>query len=99
MQTDVQRKEEQKPETSPLSTWTKRLVISLTILVWIVLTGAFFWLLGRVAQAALLLAIGALLAYTIYPFVKLLQRLLPRQRRLPLSTCSCWACSACWSTL
>jgi hypothetical protein len=65
MQTDVQRKEEQKTDTTPLAIWTKRLVISLTILVWIVLAGLFFWLIGRVAQAMLLLAIGALLAYTI----------------------------------
>ncbi|MFL5707145.1 MAG: AI-2E family transporter [Ktedonobacteraceae bacterium] len=78
MQTDVQRKEEQKTDTTPLAIWTKRLVISLTILVWIVLAGLFFWLIGRVAQAMLLLAIGALLAYTIYPLVKLLQRVLPR---------------------
>jgi predicted PurR-regulated permease PerM len=78
MQTDVQRKEEQKTDTTPLVIWTKRLVISLTILVWIVLAGLFFWLIGRVAQAMLLLAIGALLAYTIYPLVKLLQRVLPR---------------------
>ncbi len=78
MQTDVRRKEVQKTEATPLATWTQRLVIALTILVWIVLAGVFLWLLGRVAQAALLLAIGAVLAYTIYPFVKLLQRFLPR---------------------
>ena len=78
MPIDVPQKDEAKELATPLAAWTKRLVISLTLLVWIVLVGILFWLIGRVAQALLLLAIGALLAYTIYPLVKLLQRVLPR---------------------
>jgi predicted PurR-regulated permease PerM len=78
MQVDVQQNKEPDRSTPPLSMWTKRLVISLTVLVWIVLAGLLLWFVGRVAQAALLLAIGALLAYTIYPLVKWLQRFIPR---------------------
>lgn len=78
MSTDVHRNPEPDTNTTPLTLWTKRLVISLTFLVWIVLTGVIFWLVGRVGQALLLLAIGAVLAYTIYPMVKQLQRVLPR---------------------
>jgi predicted PurR-regulated permease PerM len=60
------------------ASWTNRLVVSLTILIWVILAGIAFWVLGQVARALLLLAIGALLAYALYPLVKLLQRFLPR---------------------
>ncbi len=78
MQIDVPQKDSTRETTTPLSVWTRRLVISLTLLVWFVLIGILFWLIGRVAQAFLLVAIGALLAYTIYPLVTLLQRFMPR---------------------
>ncbi len=78
MQIDFQQNKEPDRSKTQMSMWTKRLVISLTILVWVVLTGLLLWLIGRVAQAVLLLAIGALLAYTIYPLVKWLQRFIPR---------------------
>jgi predicted PurR-regulated permease PerM len=77
MRQDVSQHEQAKASTSPLTVWTQRLVISLTLLVWIILAGILFWLIGRTAQAFLLLAIGALLAYTMYPLVRLLQRIMP----------------------
>ncbi|MDQ6662273.1 MAG: AI-2E family transporter [Chloroflexota bacterium] len=61
----------------PTSTWLRRLIITLTILSWIALALVLFWLVGRVAQALLLLAVGALLAYVLYPFVHFLQRVMP----------------------
>jgi predicted PurR-regulated permease PerM len=70
--------EKHELDSTPLAVWMRRLIISTTILVWIVLLGVFFWLVGRMAQAFLLLAIGAILAYTIYPLVRLLQRVLSR---------------------
>ncbi len=70
--------ERDRIEPASLNIWLRRLIISLTVLVWVILIGIFFWLLGRMAQALLLLALGALLAYTIYPLIKLLQRVLPR---------------------
>lgn len=78
METDKPQDEKSELDSTPLAIWTRRLIISVTVLVWIVLLGVFFWLIGRVAQAVLLLAIGAILAFTIYPLVKLLQRVLPR---------------------
>lgn len=63
---------------TPTSTWLRRLIITLTILAWITLAFVLFWLIGRVAQALLLLAVGALLAYVIYPLVRFLQRVMPR---------------------
>nr|MBA2679002.1 AI-2E family transporter [Ktedonobacteraceae bacterium] len=78
MQVDVEQNKGSERSTTPPGIWTKRLVVSLTVLVWIVLAGLLLWLIGRIAQAVLLLAIGALLAYTIYPLVKWLQRFIPR---------------------
>ena len=59
-------------------TWLKRLVVALTILTWIVLVIALLWVIGHVVQAVILLSIAALIAYAIYPAVKLLQRVMPR---------------------
>ena len=65
-------------ETTSTSTWLRRLIITLTILAWIALALVLFWLIGRVGQALLLVAVGALLAYVIYPLVRLLQWIMPR---------------------
>ena len=48
------------------------------------LTGVVFWLIGHVGQALLLLAIGAVLAYTIYLLVKQVQRFLPQPLAIAL---------------
>lgn len=58
--------------SSPL---LKGLLISLGILVWVVV---IFWFAGHIAQAIALLAIGALLADSLYPVIKLLEKVLPR---------------------
>jgi predicted PurR-regulated permease PerM len=63
---------------TPTSTWLRRLIITLTLLAWIALAFVLFWLIGRVAEALLLLALGALLAYVIYPLVSFLQHVMPR---------------------
>ncbi len=84
MQTKVHSNAKPTTDTTPLARWIKWLVISLTLLVWVVLLGAVFWLVGRVGQALLLLAIGAVLAYTIYPLVKQVQRILPRPLAIAL---------------
>ncbi len=60
------------------STWVRRLIITLTLLAWIGLALVLLWLIGRVGQALLLLAVGALLAYVIYPLVTFFQRIMPR---------------------
>jgi predicted PurR-regulated permease PerM len=58
--------------------WRNWLIISATILIWVVLLGILFWILGQIARALILFAIGALIAYALSPLVKLLQRILPR---------------------
>ncbi|GHO46467.1 AI-2E family transporter [Ktedonospora formicarum] len=65
-------------ETTPFTLWTRRLVISLTILVWVVLAIIAGRLLAYFATALILLAIAGLVSYAIYPAVKLFQRALPR---------------------
>lgn len=59
----------------PLIKWTKWFIISLTIVLWL---GLSFWIAGQVVGAILMFAIAALLAYALYPLVKLVQRFLPR---------------------
>lgn len=66
------------PAMTPTSTWLRRLIITLTLLAWIALAFVVAWLIGRVAQALLLLAIGALLAYVVYPLVRWLEHVMPR---------------------
>ncbi|GCE45756.1 putative PurR-regulated permease PerM [Thermosporothrix hazakensis] len=58
--------------------WTRRLVISLTVLVWIVLALVIGWLLQWVIGSLILLAVAVLLAYALYPAVTFLQRYVPR---------------------
>jgi predicted PurR-regulated permease PerM len=64
--------------STSLSLWLKRLIISLTLLIWVVLGAILFWAVGYVRSTLVLLAIAALLAYALYPAVKLLQRVMPR---------------------
>lgn len=63
---------------SSLSLWLKRLIVSLTLLTWVVLGAILLWAVGYVRSTLVLLAIAALLAYALYPAVKLLQRMMPR---------------------
>src|ERR1700693_5745488 len=64
---------------SGMSAWLRRfLVPGITILVWVTLVGIFFWFLGVIATPILLLFLAAVLAYVLYPLVKLLNRFVPR---------------------
>jgi predicted PurR-regulated permease PerM len=58
--------------------WVNWLVISATLLIWVILAGILFWVFGQISRALILFAIAALFAYALYPLVKLLQRILPR---------------------
>ena len=60
------------------TTWMNRLIVSLVILIWTFLGLIFFWLIDHVIGAVLSFVIASLLAYTLYPVVKFLQRFLPR---------------------
>jgi predicted PurR-regulated permease PerM len=65
------------PAVSP-SIWMRRLLIALTIIAWLAI-GCFalfvIWLFG---ESFTLLLIAGLLAYIIYPFVLIFQRVMPR---------------------
>ncbi len=60
------------------STWTKRLIVALTILVFIVIGWIALYATSLISNALIVLIISALLAYMIYTFIKLLQRGLSR---------------------
>jgi predicted PurR-regulated permease PerM len=61
------------------------LVLGITILVWVTLVGIFFWFLGVIVIPVLLLFLAAVLAYVLYPLVKLLNRFVPRALAILLS--------------
>lgn len=77
MASDVQRSRDEG-RSSSTALWTRRLIISLTILIWIIFAALFFWLIGHVIRTVILLAIGALIAYALAPVVRLLRRVMPR---------------------
>jgi predicted PurR-regulated permease PerM len=60
------------------SIWTRRLLISLTIVAWIAIVCFVFFLIWLVGESFILVLIGGLLAYIMYPFVLLFQRIMPR---------------------
>jgi predicted PurR-regulated permease PerM len=71
--------QEQAPPASPFrATWTRRLIIALTILAYLVIAWIVINVLSLFSNALIVLLISALLAYIIYPFTLVLQRRLPR---------------------
>jgi predicted PurR-regulated permease PerM len=60
------------------SIWTGRLLISLTIIAWIAIACFVIFLVWLVGESFILVLIGGLLAYIMYPFVLLLHRFMPR---------------------
>ena len=71
---------EHMPTDPPVSNsiWTRRLLIALTIVAWIAIICFVFFLIWLVGESFILVLIGGLLAYIIYPFVLLFQRIMPR---------------------
>ncbi len=78
MSSSLHRRSSLRESSSFRSVWLGRLIVSLTALVWIALGGAIFWIVGHAIGAVILLCIAAILAYAIFPLVKILQRILPR---------------------
>jgi predicted PurR-regulated permease PerM len=60
------------------SNWTKRLLIALTIVAWIAIGCFVLFVIWLVGESFILVLIGGLLAYIMYPFVLLFQRVMPR---------------------
>src|ERR1051326_252187 len=71
--------QEQAPPALPFrGTWTRRLIIALTILAYLVIAWIVAYVFSLFSNALIVLLISALLAYIIYPFTLILQRRLPR---------------------
>jgi len=60
------------------SNWTRRLLIALTIVAWIAIGCFVIFVIWLVGESFILVLIGGLLAYIMYPFVLLFQRVMPR---------------------
>ncbi|HEY6285406.1 MAG TPA: AI-2E family transporter [Ktedonobacteraceae bacterium] len=60
------------------SNWTRRLLIALTIVAWIAIGCFVLFVIWLVGESFILVLIGGLLAYIMYPFVLLFQRVMPR---------------------
>lgn len=58
--------------------WQRRLTVSLTILTWVVFSILFFWIVGHISRALILLALGATIATIIHPLATWLGRIFPR---------------------
>ncbi|HVU70826.1 MAG TPA: AI-2E family transporter [Ktedonobacteraceae bacterium] len=76
---DVPSPEPQRKELlASTSTWTRRQVISLTFLIWIILFLLIIYLLSFIQTALWVLIIAGLVAYAVLPLVGLLHHLMPR---------------------
>src|SRR4029079_13563266 len=61
-----------------LSKWIPRLGLPLAILAWTAVTLLILWLAGHVIHTLLLTVFAALLAYSLAPAAKFLERVMPR---------------------
>ncbi len=64
----------EQEDQSTSRNWMKWLIISLTVLTWLVLTGVTIWLLSFLTSTLIILLIASLLAYALTPAVRFLQR-------------------------
>lgn len=81
MEADPRTRDAGGPTWQPLggATWAERRDAVLTILGWMAMAAAAYWLASRVIQALLMLVIAALVAFALYPVVDVLSRHMPRQ--------------------
>ena len=63
---------------SSTSVWVRRFLIVLTVLGCMVIVGIVFWFLAILAHPIILLFIGVVIAYLLYPLSKRLSRHMPR---------------------
>lgn len=64
--------------TNSNAIWTRRFLIALTIVAWMIILAGVWFILSKVLGALIILGISALIAYVIYPLVRLLERYIPR---------------------
>src|SRR5205807_10582114 len=63
---------------SSTSVWVRRFLIVLTVLGSMLIVGIVFWFLAIIAHPIILLFIGVVIAYLLYPLSKRLSRHMPR---------------------
>ncbi|GCE17331.1 AI-2E family transporter [Dictyobacter kobayashii] len=63
---------------TPNTVWTRRFLIALTIVAWMIILAGVGMVLNKILGPLITLGISALIAYVIYPLVRLLERLIPR---------------------
>ena len=63
---------------SPEHRWASRRDVALTTLAWLTIVVALLWAAGHVARTLLMVVVAGLIAYALYPAVRLLSRYLPR---------------------
>lgn len=61
-----------------IAKWVRRCGLPFAIIAWTGVALLLFWLAGHVIQTLFLLTLAALLAYSLAPVVKLLERVMPR---------------------
>src|SRR5690348_1645875 len=61
-----------------IAKWVRRCGLPFAILAWTAVALLLLWLAGHVIQTLFLLTMAALLAYSLAPVVKLLERVMPR---------------------
>lgn len=77
MSTQAKRPDGLLPQGWLQSAWVRRLVIAMTILAWIAIAGVAFWFIGAIGYPLLLMIISMIIAYALYPLVKMLRRFMP----------------------
>ncbi|GCE03661.1 AI-2E family transporter [Dictyobacter aurantiacus] len=65
-------------DQTPTAAWTRRFLIALTIVAWMIILIGIGFILSKILGALITLGISALIAYVIYPLVRLLERFIPR---------------------
>jgi predicted PurR-regulated permease PerM len=64
--------------------WVRRRNIAFTLVCWLILTAAGFYIAARIIHALLILLTACLIAYALYPLVEWLRRFMPRALALLL---------------
>ncbi|GCE25318.1 AI-2E family transporter [Dictyobacter alpinus] len=67
-----------KGDKNSTAAWTRRFLIALTIVAWMIILMGIWLVLSRILNALIIIGISALIAYVIYPLVRLLERFIPR---------------------
>ncbi len=67
-----------EPRASTGSPWSARRDAALTALIWLIVAAAVLWAVGHIAKTLVMVVVAGLIAYALYPAVRLLSRYLPR---------------------